>query len=77
MDKAEDKTTIYIEAVEGVYTEKINNTEETREQDFCRKDAISIINQAVGLLSILLKNERRHIKSSINIYYIYQRRRLP
>ena len=30
-DKSKDKTTIYIEAVEGAYTKKINNTEETRE----------------------------------------------
>ena len=30
-DKAKDETTIYIEAVEGEYTEEINNMEETRE----------------------------------------------
>ena len=30
-DKGEDKTTIYIEAVEEVYTEKINNIKETKE----------------------------------------------
>ena len=28
-DKGKDKITIYIEAVEGVYTEKINNTVKT------------------------------------------------
>ena len=44
IDKGEDKTTIYIEAVEGVYTEEINNIEETREQDFYRRDTISVIN---------------------------------
>ena len=70
-DEGEDKTTIYIEAVEGVYTEEINNTEKTREQDSHRRDIISVINQAVSLLSILLKSKRRCIKSSINIYYIY------
>ena len=43
-DKGEDKATIYIEAVEGVYTEEINNIEETREQDFSRRDNISVIN---------------------------------
>ena len=43
-DEGEDETTIYIEAVEGVYTKKINNTEETREQDSCRRDAIFVIN---------------------------------
>ena len=31
VDKGKDETTIYIEAVEGVYTKEINNTEETRE----------------------------------------------
>ena len=30
-DKSEDKTTVYIEAVKGVYTEEINNMEEIRE----------------------------------------------
>ena len=70
-DEAEDETTVYTEAVEGEYTKEINNIEETKEQDFYRRDIISIINQAVGLLSILLKSKRRYIKSSINIYYIY------
>ncbi len=70
-DKGKDKATIYIEAVEGVYIKEINNIEETREQDFNRRDIISIINQAVGLLSILLKSKRRYIRSSVNILYIY------
>ena len=43
-DKGEDAATIYIEAVEGAYTKEINNMEETREQDFSKKDAISAIN---------------------------------
>ena len=30
-DEGEDKTTVYIEAVEGAYTKEINNIEETRE----------------------------------------------
>ena len=30
-DKGKDKTTVYIEAVERVYTKKINNIEETKE----------------------------------------------
>ena len=30
-DKGKDETTIYIEAVKGVYTEEINNIEETKE----------------------------------------------
>ena len=71
IDKAKDKTTIYIKAVEGEHTKKINNIEEIKEQDFCRRDTISIINQAVGLLSIPLKSKGRYIRSSINIYYIY------
>ena len=70
-DKGEDKTIIYIKAVEGVYTEEINNIEETKEQNSCKKDTISATNQAVSLLSILLKSKRRYIRSSVNIYYIY------
>ncbi len=70
-DEGKDEATVYTEAVEGVYTEEINDMEETREQDFNRRDTISAINQAVGLLSILLKSKRRYIRSSINILYIY------
>ena len=70
-DKGEDEVTVYIEAKEGVYTKEINNIEETREQDFSRRDAMSAINQAISLLSILLKSEKRHIRSSVNILYIY------
>jgi hypothetical protein len=44
VDKSKDKTTIYIKAVEGVYTEEINNMEKIREQNSCRKDTISVIN---------------------------------
>ena len=43
-DKGENKTTIHIKAVDGAYTKKINNTEETREQDSRRKNTISVIN---------------------------------
>ena len=71
VDKSKDKTTIYIKAVEGVYTKEINNMEEIREQNSHKRDTISVINQAVGLLSILLKSKRRYIRSSINIYHIY------
>jgi hypothetical protein len=70
-DEAKDKTTIYTEAVEGKYTKKINDIKETKEQNFYRRDVISATNQAVNLLSILLKSKRRHIKSSVNIHYIY------
>src|SRR6266567_2241188 len=70
-DEGEDKATVYIEAVEGVYTKEINDMEEIREQDFSRRDIMSIINQAVSLLNILLKSKRRYIRSSINILYIY------
>jgi hypothetical protein len=31
MDESKDETTIHIEAVEGVYTKKLNNIEETKE----------------------------------------------
>ena len=71
VDEGKDKATVYIEAVEGVYTEEINDMEETGEQDFSRRNAISAINQAISLLSILLKSKRRYIRSSINILYIY------
>ena len=42
-DKDENKTTIHIKAVEGVYTKEINNMEKTREQDSRRRDAIFIL----------------------------------
>ena len=44
INKGEDETTIYIKAVEGVYTEEINDIEEIRKQDSCRRDTISAIN---------------------------------
>ena len=44
VDKGKDKTTVYIEAVEGAYTEEINDIEETKEQNSRRRDAISVIN---------------------------------
>ena len=31
VDEGEDEVTVYIEAVEGIYTEEINDMEETRE----------------------------------------------
>jgi hypothetical protein len=71
IDKGEDETTVYIEAVEGVHTKETNNIEETREQDSRRRDTISIINQAISLPSILLKSERRYTRNSVNILYIY------
>ena len=70
-DKAKDETTVYIEAVEGEYTKEINNIKETREQDFRRRDTMSVINRAISLLSIPLKSERRYTRSSINMRYIY------
>ena len=43
-DEGEDKTTIYIKAVEGVYTEEINNIKETKKQDSRKRDTISATN---------------------------------
>ena len=43
-DKGEDKATVHIEAIKGTYTEEINNMEETKEQDFSKRDAMSAIN---------------------------------
>ena len=44
IDEAKDETTIHTKAVEGEYTKEINNIEEIKEQDFCRRDIISAIN---------------------------------
>ena len=44
VDKAKDEITIYIKAVEEEHTKEINNIEETKEQDFCRRYIISVIN---------------------------------
>jgi len=77
MDKVEDKASVYIEAVEETHTTGINVIEETREQDFSKRDTMSVISQATSLLSILLRSKRRHIRSSVNILYIHQRRRPP
>ena len=57
-DKGKNKIISCIEAKEGVYIKEINDMEETREQDFSRKNTMSIINQAVGLLNIPLKNKK-------------------
>ena len=43
-DKAKDETTIYTKAVEGEHTKEINNIEEIKEQDFYRRDIMSVIN---------------------------------
>ena len=43
-DKAEDETTIYTEAMEGEHTKEINDIEETKKQDFYRRDIMSVIN---------------------------------
>ena len=43
-DKGKDEATVYIEAVKAAHTKEINDMEETREQDFSRRDTISTIN---------------------------------
>ena len=43
-DKSEDETTVHIKAMEGIYIKEINNIKKTREQDSCRRDAISVTN---------------------------------
>ena len=77
VDEAEDEASVHTEAVEEAYTGGINVMEETREQDFSRRSAMSAISQAAGLLSILLKNERRHTRGSANMLHIHRRRRPP
>ena len=42
-DEVEDKASVYIEAVEETHTTGINVIEETREQDFSKRDAMSTI----------------------------------
>jgi hypothetical protein len=44
IDKGEDKTTIHIKAVEGVYTKETNNIKEIREQDLSKRNTIYITN---------------------------------
>ena len=70
-DEAEDEASVNIEAAEEAHTGEISDIEETREQDFSKRSVMSTTSQAVGLLSILLKNKRRYIRSSVNILYIY------
>ncbi len=77
IDKVEDKASVYIEAVEETYITGINVIEETREQDFSKRDTMSTTSQATGLLSILSRSKRRYTRSSVNMLYIYRRRRPP
>ena len=44
VDEGEDKATGRTEAEEGVYTKEINDIEETREQDSCKRNAMFAIN---------------------------------
>ena len=44
INKGEDKIIIYTKAVEGVYTEEINNIKKTKESDSYKRDIISAIN---------------------------------
>jgi len=43
MDEVEDEALVYIKAVEETHTIGINVIEETREQDFSKRDTMSII----------------------------------
>ena len=77
-DEAEDEASVHItEGGEETHTEEVNVMEETREQDFSRRDAMSATSQAAGLLSILLRREGRHTRSSVNILHIHWRKRPP
>jgi hypothetical protein len=77
VDKVEDKASVYTEAVEEPHTKEINVIEETREQDFSKRDTMFTTSQAASLLNILSRSDRRHTQSSVNMLYIYQRRRPP
>jgi len=71
VDKIEDEALVYIEAVKETHTTGINVIEETKEQDFSKRDAMSTISQVTSLLSILSRSERRYTRSSINMLYTY------
>jgi len=43
VDKVEDKALVNIKGVEEAHTKEINTIEETKEQDFSRKDTMSTI----------------------------------
>jgi len=43
VDKIEDKASVYIEVKKEAYTKKTNVIEETKEQDFSRRDTTSAI----------------------------------
>jgi hypothetical protein len=65
-DKAEDKA--YTEdIVQGIYTVKEDTREIIKEiKHFNRKSATFVISQAAGRRSILLRNARKLIRSSVN-----------
>jgi hypothetical protein len=71
VDKAEDKALVYTEAVEEAHTKGINVIEDTREQDFSRRNTMFTTSQATSLLNILLTSKRRHIRSSVNMLYTH------
>src|SRR6266536_6125180 len=71
VDKIEDEASVYTEAVKETHITGINVIEETREQDFSKRDAMSTISQVTSLLSILSRSERRYTRSSINMLYTY------
>jgi hypothetical protein len=71
-DEAENEASVHIEVIEEAYIGEINAIKETREQDSNkRRSIISAISQAVSLLSILSRSERRYTRNSVNILYIY------
>jgi len=70
-DEAEDEASVNTEAAEEAHTGEISDIEETREQDFSKRSVMSIISQAVGLLSILSKSGRTYTRSSVNMLYIH------
>jgi hypothetical protein len=71
-DEAENEASVHIEVIEEAYIGEINAIKETREQNSNkRRSIISAISQAVSLLSILSRSERRYTRNSVNILYIY------
>jgi hypothetical protein len=70
-DRAKDKA--HTNIIQGIYTTEKNSRKVIKKiKHFNRKSVTSIISQAANQQSILLKNARKLIKSSVNKRYTQQ-----
>jgi hypothetical protein len=87
VDETEGEAIVYTEA-EAVkeYTgrtkrtniiKEINIIEKTRRRDSSKKNTTSIKSRDTSLLSTRLKNKKKYIRISVNIFYIYRNKKLP